>query len=414
MLYTTALRRLAGVTQVVAPDEGHVVHNRLTHVMEVAQIGRRLAERLLRDQKRECDAVGGVDPDVVETAALAHDLGHPPFGHIAEDELDALVVKHDVADGFEGNAQSFRVVTKLSVRKTRYPGLDLSLASLAAIIKYPWARAAGGYRHKKFGAYETEDAEFRAARVLEKDQCRQTVEASIMDLADDIAYSLSDLEDFIRTGKIPLSKLIHDETERAQFVESAYPRLTDKYKVAKNEVSTVVGKLIGLIKTFPIEHAYAETVRERANLRNVTGALMDDYIRKVAIDTNPSGSDPYIKLPDNIRLEIAILKHLTFHYVICDPALAIMQQGQRTIIRGLFSSFYDAAISTRESAREFFPKRLSERIAACKDGSDEAWRRAKVRCIADFIAGMSDREAVDLYQRLMGFSSRSPIKALVY
>jgi dGTPase len=108
ILYAAAFRRLADVTQVVSASEGPVFHNRLTHSLEVAQFGRRLAEKLVKDNYLAAEAVGGIDPDVVEAACLAHDIGHPPFGHVAEQELEELVTKAGVRSGFEGNAQSFR------------------------------------------------------------------------------------------------------------------------------------------------------------------------------------------------------------------------------------------------------------------------------------------------------------------
>lgn len=120
ILYTAAFQRLAGVTQVVGPLEGHVFHNRLTHTLEVAQIARRLAEKLAKENRALAEELGGLDPDVVEAAALAHDLGHPPFGHVAEKELDALARSHGAAEGFEGNAQSFRIVTRLAAHRDRY------------------------------------------------------------------------------------------------------------------------------------------------------------------------------------------------------------------------------------------------------------------------------------------------------
>ena len=137
IIYTSAFRRLAWVTQVVSAYEGDPFHNRLTHTLEVAQIGKRLAEKLLDEQPEEATAIGGLDPEVVEAAALAHDLGHPPFGHAAERELDRLVRESGTSDGFEGNPQSFRVVTKLSVKGRESPGLNLTRATLDAILKYP-------------------------------------------------------------------------------------------------------------------------------------------------------------------------------------------------------------------------------------------------------------------------------------
>ena len=113
MQYASAFARLAEVTQVVSADKGYVFHNRLTHSLKVAQLARRLAEKLKAEQPNAVRKLGGLDPDVAEAAALAHDLGHPPFGHLAEEALDELCREHGLTDGFEGNAQSFRIVTKL-------------------------------------------------------------------------------------------------------------------------------------------------------------------------------------------------------------------------------------------------------------------------------------------------------------
>jgi len=156
ILYSSAFKRLNGVTQVVAASEGTIFHNRLTHSLKVAQLGRRLAEHLL-DQKGErekAEAWGGLDPEVVDAAGLAHDLGHPPFGHIAEKALDDLVTNPSSAglgdiprnpDGFEGNAQTFRILTWLSAHhETKYPGLNLTRATLDATLKYPWPRNLQG------------------------------------------------------------------------------------------------------------------------------------------------------------------------------------------------------------------------------------------------------------------------------
>jgi dGTPase len=113
--YSTAFARLAEVTQVVSADRGYVFHNRLTHSLKVAQIARRLAEKLLRDQSALAERLGGLCPDAAEAAALAHDIGHPPFGHLAEKALNDLCRDHDLIDGYEGNAQSFRIVTTLAI-----------------------------------------------------------------------------------------------------------------------------------------------------------------------------------------------------------------------------------------------------------------------------------------------------------
>ncbi len=147
VLYSSSFRRLAEVTQVVAANSGYVFHNRLTHSLQVAQVGRRLAEKLNKTQRESREFV---DPDVVEAACLAHDLGHPPFGHTAERTLNDLA---EEIGGFEGNAQSFRIVTKLASRSTNYPGLDLTAATLSAMLKYPWLRGGNSEKPKKWGAH---------------------------------------------------------------------------------------------------------------------------------------------------------------------------------------------------------------------------------------------------------------------
>jgi dGTPase len=169
---------LAEVTQVVSADSGYVFHNRLTHSLQVAQVGRRLAEKLL---KRLPETTGdlafeGLDPDVVEAACLAHDLGHPPFGHIAEKELDGLAQRYG---GFEGNAQSFRILSRLAFRSADYRGLDLTRATLAAVLKYPWLRGENPENLDKFGAYESERKEFEFARELYPNGYAQTMEAAL-------------------------------------------------------------------------------------------------------------------------------------------------------------------------------------------------------------------------------------------
>jgi dGTPase len=155
ILYSSSFRRLAEVTQVVAANSGYVFHNRLTHSLQVAQVGRRIAENL---NKRQPETRDYIDPDVVEAACLAHDLGHPPFGHIAEQILNQRTKKFG---GFEGNAQSFRIVTKLASRSPDYGGLDLTAATLAAILKYPWLRGRNAAKPSKWGAYSSEARDFR-------------------------------------------------------------------------------------------------------------------------------------------------------------------------------------------------------------------------------------------------------------
>jgi dGTPase len=235
ILYSNFFRRLAGVTQVVHVGEGHIFHNRLVHSLKVAQIGRSLVDVLTKRARATeegiIEAVGGVDSDVVETACLAHDLGHPPFGHIAEDELSDWadkVADNELKDptdrhsvGFEGNPQSFRIVTRLAITDRAQGGLNLTSASLNAILKYPWARGkkSEGKKYKKWGYYQSDDDSFQLARGRAAASDRRSAEAEIMDYADDVTYSIHDVEDFYRAGIVPLDRLLAGGAELTKFVD---------------------------------------------------------------------------------------------------------------------------------------------------------------------------------------------------
>lgn len=218
ILFSTAFRRLGGVTQVVlAGEDGHLFHNRLTHSVKVAQLGRRIAEVLAKriekaEPSRRTELVelvrkgGGLDPEVVYAACLAHDLGHPPFGHMGESQLHRSCLAHGLPEGFEGNAQSFRIATRLAISEPGN-GLNLTRATLNAVSKYPWRSDDTG-AGKKFGCYE-DDKDFLefARRPMNLRPHTRTLEAEIMDWADDIAYSVHDVEEFFRAGLIPLDRL---------------------------------------------------------------------------------------------------------------------------------------------------------------------------------------------------------------
>ena len=224
ILYTSAFRRLAQVTQVVAANNAHVFHNRLTHSLQVAQVGRRIAEWLSSRQSELAAEAEGLDPNVVEAACLAHDLGHPPFGHIAEQELNSLC--QDIG-GFEGNAQSFRIVTKLAFRSPSYAGINLTRATLCALLKYPWLRGQNPAKPKKWGAYNTENDDFTFAReLMSSTNLQRSVEAELMDWADDVTYCVHDLEDFYRAGRIPLHLLAwrKRDDERKIFFDDVFRR----------------------------------------------------------------------------------------------------------------------------------------------------------------------------------------------
>src|SRR3954447_13178010 len=254
--FAQSFSRLAEVTQVVSAGATNgVVHNRLTHTIKVTAVARAIAVRLLRSEDRELlRRLGGLDHVVVQAAANAHDLGHPPFGHLGERALDRLArERFGLSDGFEGNAQTFRILSELEVHGPGVEGLNLTAAVRAAVLKYPWARfhhpdphptewpdpprgaghGGGGTGASKFSTYLIDLSEMQDALAAFPDlpSGRQTLECSVMDLADDIAYSLHDVEDFHRAGVLQFSPVSSEfrswESDLAAFTAFGDRRLAE-------------------------------------------------------------------------------------------------------------------------------------------------------------------------------------------
>jgi dGTPase len=396
VLYTSALRRLGHVTQVVSPTEGIVFHNRLTHTHEVAQIGRRIAERLTADEEdlRKAKRLGGIDPDVVETAALVHDLGHPPYGHAVEQELNYLVaVKHSVHDGYEGNAQSFRIVTKLAMRHRRFPGLNLTRASLNASLKYPWFRARENedeHKHKKWGAYETERKEFEWARKIHRGRRdNRCVEAEIMDWSDDVAYAVHDVDDFYRAGLIPLDRLRSQaDFEVDRFCRYAAPRLARN----TDEVNEL---LRSVVAASPIIEPYVGTDEQRQQLRTFTAELISKYATAVDIANDPD-EYPLLKIPPYLRAQVDVLKELTWFYVIDNRSIKTQQHGQRMVVKNLFKIYLHAGASEDSDVRGILPESQKEQLR--RAGTKEE----RVRIVADLISSMTEQQLMMTHRKLTG------------
>jgi dGTPase len=402
VLYSSAFRRLGGVTQVVAAqDEGYLVHNRLTHSLKVAQIGLRIAEMLERQAadsaslNAHIQSRGGLDPNVVEAAGLAHDLGHPPFGHIAEEELNLAIkaekaIKAGVDEGFEGNAQSFRIVTKLS-RISRGPiGLDLTRATLNAILKYPWYRSRSHW--DKWGAYPSEADDFEWAQSASGLPVgKRTLEAEIMDWSDDITYAVHDVEDFYRVGLIPLGQYVRDRSMRQDFAERVHAGWKSK-KIGLNRPSVVqlIAAADVTLGLFPLEERFIGTDDDRALLRGYTSGLISRYVQATTVTATG------LSLRPDAVIQVELLKMLTKDHVVDNPLLSTQQHGQRRLVRDLYAAFR-SAIDRKDTS--LFPTRLRANAEIAVGGPIPA----RCRLVADVVASMTEVQAIQTHRRLLGY-----------
>lgn len=415
VLYSSAFRRLEGVTQVVGAGQGTIFHNRLIHSIKVAQIGRSLAQRLIG----RCPQLKPrVNPAVVECACLAHDLGHPPFGHIGEKELNRLLEGAGDDDGFEGNAQSFRIVTKLAVRTHTEDGLNLTRATLAAILKYPWLRDRKNEdRSKKWGAYRIDAKAFRFAT---DNLNGRSIEAAIMDMADDLTYSVHDLEDFYRAGLIPLGILylsagIGDEQDKPvqgealELVKSVVqswwksPHPEEAHRRAESALKRVLGMLDENLRVH-----YQGEKRQRASLRRWSSTLLSRYVTSVTLNDGPEGGIALLGETKgeeyNRQDEVLVLKGITRLYAHRNPALAAQQFGQARILRELFRDL-STVLKRDKGPHDMIPVKFRHLTSNRESGV--------ARAVADCLASMTEEEVVLLHQRLRGISVGSVLNPIV-
>ncbi len=401
ILYASAFARLAEVTQVVSADRGYIFHNRLTHSLKVAQLARRMAQRLVSNQPTEVAAAGGIDPDVAEAAALAHDLGHPPHGHIAEQELNRLAEEAGLKDGFEGNAQSFRIVTKLAVSdaissddKLKLRGLNLTRATLNAILKYPWCRGENPDKPNKWGAYETERDAFEWARKGNTLHAfAKSPEAELMDWADDITYAVHDVSDFYCAGQIPLDQLAGgtDTSEKQEFFTEVFTRCAD-LAPRRKELEKI---FLEVLEFFPLDRRYDGTRKQRTALWQFGTVLISRYVEAIKLVQPSAGAKSLVEIQPYALDEIRMLKELTWHYVIHNNELATVQFGQRKAVRTVFKTMIKA--SEDEKAWNLFPPLYQEELNESRN--DPLLRK---RIVVDYVASMTEHELARIHSALTG------------
>lgn len=405
ILYSSAFRRLAGVTQVVSPIEGEIHHNRLTHTLKVAQIARSLANKFQKENP-ETSARLQLDSSVVEAAAYAHDLGHPPFGHIAEHKLNEFLKDHG---GYEGNAQSFRVVTKLAVRNN-HPGLNLTRAVLNGILKYPWLRCVNynesDKKCRKWGAYETEKKEFEFARGSEIGSDSQSLEAQIMDWADDITYSIHDTEDFYRAGLIPLEKFTEPSFVN-KFLDSVFQRWNDKNLTSEFNEDDLKKSFEVFCSSLNFTGAFSPTRSQKAELRSFISRKIGALIKGTELLKNPDPKGRWLKIDENSRMQVEMIKELTWQYVIKKPSFIGLQEGQKKALGTVFLVYKEAASEKASSKRWVLPTGSQEELEGLENkyGRPAVPESLRLRVAADAVAALTDSQVIVLYQKLIGIKN---------
>jgi dGTPase len=372
VLHSAGLRRLSAKTQVVAAGSADFPRTRLTHSLECAQIGRELGKEI------------GCDPDLVDAACLAHDIGHSPFGHNGEFALNELAAPYG---GFEGNAQSLRLLTRLEP-KVDGAGLNLTRATLDATLKYPWFRSDAG---AKFGVY-AEDAEVFGWIRKGAPDGPPCLEAQVMDWADDVAYSVHDMEDGFHAGLITFKNLNSSAERSVVTATTATTYCGDDVTVA--ELGEVLDSLLAL-GIWPSSYdGGPDTV---AALKNLTSELIGRFCiaaQQATLTAVPEPARPCFTryaanliVPRQQRLECALLKGITAHYVMTRPGVLAAQARERELLTEL-----------AYAVERGVPGTLDPLLRPAWDaaGTDAARRRV----VVDQVASLTDTSAIAWHHRL--------------
>jgi dGTPase len=373
IIHSFALRRLAAKTQVAVPWATDFPRTRLSHSLECAQVGRELGAAL------------GADPDLMEGACLAHDLGHPPFGHNGEEALNLLA---DSCGGFEGNAQSLRLLIRLEA-KTVLPngksiGLNLTRSSLDAATKYPWQRAENA---RKFGVY-SDDLEIFNWYRQGVESGKTSMEAQIMDWSDDVAYSVHDLEDSLVSGQIKLDQLSNDLPKLFTVAQDSY--LADITEAEMAQALTDLQKLSCWPKYYDGTH------RSLARLKDLASQLIGRFAQAAEVATQEKYGDGDLTrynanliVPRQQRVEVALLKSMAGHYVINAAASQKRYAEQQQLLSELVEAILSSA---PESLESFF---LQDWQSAEND-------QQRLRVVIDQVASLTDPGAQILHSKLTG------------
>ncbi len=381
VLHSSALRRLGAKTQVLSPSNGDFARTRLTHSLEVAQVGREMAAEL------------SLDPDVVDMACLAHDLGHPPFGHNGETALNEWA---SAIGGFEGNAQTLRLLTRIEPKVFSTDGisrgLNLTRASLDATCKYPWTadqavRDVGAGKSAKFGVYQDDLEVFNWMRdgAGAKQKC---IEAQVMDFADDVAYSVHDFEDAVVSGFINVSDLA-DIRAREGLIDKI--SIWNGGELDRSQLTEAFSTLEQ--NEFWLTKFTSET-GQLATLKNLTSALIGEFVQASTELTLASASSQVtryqsqLQVPSSVRAQISVLKGLVSAFLMSHDSRKPLYEWQRALLTELA----DELLARNGKHLDVYS------TSAWNSAKDETQQR---RVIVDQIASLTDQSALTLHHQLV-------------
>lgn len=382
LLHSSALRRLAAKTQVLSPTMGlDFARNRLTHSLEVAQVGREIAAAL------------GLDPDIVDTACLAHDIGHPPFGHNGERALSEWA--GDIG-GFEGNAQTLRILTRLEPKvfgeSGRSYGLNLTRASLDASTKYPWPiqqAVIDPTGREKFGFYADDAHVFEWIRAGAPNRVK-CVEAQVMDLSDDIAYSVHDFEDAVVNGFLDVralsARVNHDDLVHDMFEWVGGEHSHDDLMAAFDRLDNLPEWI----------DTWDGTRQTQARLKNLTSKIIGRFAHASTHATRQAYPSSVLArfganvvVPASVGAEIAVLKGIVATFVMKIDSRRPVYERQREIVTALAETLWQSGSAHLEPAF----------VADFNEAVDDTARK---RVIVDQVASLTDQSALTWYERVVG------------
>ncbi|MGB3375182.1 MAG: dNTP triphosphohydrolase [Microbacterium sp.] len=446
--------RLSAVTQVISQTgAGLAVHNRLTHSIKVAAVARAIATHLSTrtdEAARIVTELGGAHPVVVQAASAAHDLGHPPFGHLGEHTLDRIArTRFGLSEGFEGNAQTYRILTRLDEHDRPGVGLNLTAAVRTAVLKYPWRRGEGGERRggtSKFNYYaiDEQDAVQAASAYPLIERGQQSVECSIMDISDDIAYSLHDLDDFYRAGLLnqatlsaefrswhrdlaklraaDVAALAADTRTPGHSLELLWRRLKDKdaWIADPDAFSAAVAKVAAEVIDGLVAEPFDGSLASERTLARFTTGWIARLQSSVEVHRHPDIRSGHVSLNRQAWHEVAVLKFLHQRFILERPDLTVYQRGQAGLLERLVDGFTAWLDDPRDARRA--PRRLIDLVDLAVDDYRRLRQEApglvgprtdadldslaRGRGIIDYVASLTDSQAISLDALLAGHTER--------